>query len=303
MNQIILNGYAQVGSFKTLFANNPVAVASKARFATEVGNFLADEVLMEGWIETATTNVNGIAGNKLIAQGKMAHEWDMINGDARPFCRGVDEELFGKVKYNESQILHLADVESYGVCNASYTALKADIGTPGFPVDITLVRLDAAKLKTSAFENFIGKPEVAHKAVETALKNLMTKSIPNMKIHYLNLIDLSKTLVAGFPDFVNELLDLHRQDHTGIHHRGFRVNAKHVDGSFINNQKIEYMNYTTIHGKAPAYTNALGDSPLQMVLRGQWRIKFSGDGLVSQEINPIFDADEVQHFDVVMVAA
>ncbi len=63
------------------------------------------------------------------------------------------------------------------------------------------------------------------------------------------------------------------------------------------------MNFDTIHPKTPAFTNPLGDSPLQLVLKGQWRIKFSGDGLVSQEINPIFDTDEVQHFDVVMMAA
>ncbi len=303
MNNTILDGYAQAMSFKALCDGNHDAVNSKPRFLEEVGKFMVDELQMGEWIETAATNVNGIAGNKNIAQGKMAFEWDLINGDARPFCRGVDEELFGKVKYNKSQIINLADAESYGVCNASYTALKNAIGSPGFPADITLVRLDAAKVKTTAFQGFIGKPELAHKAVDTALHNLMTKSLPKMKVHYLNLIDLAKTVAAAFPDFVNELNDLHRQDHSGIHHRGFRVNAKHVDGSFINNLKIEYMNYITVHQKAPAYTNALGDSPLQMVLRGQWRIKLSGDGLVSQEINPIFDTDEVQHFDIVMVAA
>ena len=273
MNNETIDEIAKKASYKNFFAlsGNAAAIASKGTFGDEITSFTTDGGVMDGHVTTASTNVNGIAGDKVSAKRFMADGWDVVNGDARVFARGTSLSLYEKIKYTGPMIFGMSDAESYAVCEAEYLALEPLVGTLGFPTIITMLLLNAEKAKTDAFKALVGAPEEAHHAVNVAKKAIVETDIPKMKIHYLNFHDLVKSMAAGFPDFVAELEALEKEANSGIHHRGFVINARSsVDGSLLRGLKIEFTDYSTV--KEPEYTDSMGNSPLITMRIGQWTV-------------------------------
>jgi len=302
MNNETIDEVARKASYKAFFglSGNAAAIASKASFGEEIVSFSSDGGVMDGHVTIASTNVNGIAGDKVSAKRSMADGWDVVNGDARVFARGTNLSLYEKIKYTGPMIFGMSDTESYGVCEAEYLALEPLVGSAGFPTIITLLLLNEEKTKTNAFKALVGAPEEAHHAVNVAKKAIVETDIPKMRIHYLNFHDLAKSMAAEFPDFVSELDALEKEAHSGIHHRGFVINAKSsVDGSLLRDLKIEFTDYSTV--KEPVYTDSMGNSPLITMRIGQWTVKCSLAGYVLQSFKPVFKENEVAYFDMIFV--
>lgn len=302
MNNESINQVAQKASYKSFFSQpeSIIAIASKPSFGTEVGLFNTDGNVFDDYVITACVDVKGIASDKATAKISMAKKWDTINGDGRVYARDTNETLYNQIKYTESQIIHLADVESYGVCENEWNVLNPLVGTVGFPTIITHTLLDNGKTATNLFKGLVGAPEQAHHNQNVAKAALIDTYIPKMKTHYLNFDDLAMSMASSFPDFAAELERLHKEGHSGIQHRGFVITAKSsVDGSLIRNVKIEFPDY--VNPKEPEYTNSMGTSPLITMRIGQWTILCTVEGFVLHSFKPIFKENDVTHFNLIFV--
>ena len=302
MNNETINEVARRGSYKNFLGTTAslAAIASKASFGDELLIFNSDGTVFDGYVTTAAVNVNGIAVDKETAKTKMSEKWGIINGDARPYARGINETLFNQIKYSESQIFHMPDAESFGVCENEWILLDGLVGSVGFPVILTHPLLLTAKGATALFKGLVGAPEAAHHAQNVAKKAITETWIPKLKSHYLNFDDLAMSMAVGFPDFVAGLEVLHKESHSGIQHRGFVINAKRsTDGSFIRGLKVEFPDYVNV--KAPEYTDSMGNTPLITMRVGQWTVKCSDPNFVLQSFKPIFKDNEVTYFDMIFV--